>query len=78
MATESKKILIKYMNETLQFPLEPDGTLLLSTLQGAFAGVIGLSFLNTEGVAEVLKIQDNKIYINNNIDIYDARGAQSQ
>lgn len=78
MDEKEKKVLITYKNETLQFPSESDGTLLLSTFKGTFSEAIGLSFINTDGITEILKQEKDRIFIKYSVDRYDARSTQSK
>lgn len=73
-----KKVLVTFNKETIQLPLEDDGTLSLSTLKGAFSNAVGLFYINAEGNKEGLQILEGHIHINKDVAEYEVRVDQSK
>lgn len=68
-----KHVIVEYNEEKYKLQLEQDGTLSLDTLKGCIHGADGLFFIGPEGIKEFARINNGKIYIDQNVNIYEVR-----
>jgi len=67
MSIEFIQVAEEFNDEPIELPLEEDGTLLLSTLQGQFPGACGLKYRNPENKAiRGIRLNDSRLHSPNN------------
>lgn len=67
MSIEFIQVAEEFNDEPIELPLEEDGTLLLSTLQGQFPGACGLKYRNPENKAiRGIRLNDSRMHPPNN------------
>ncbi|CRK97850.1 CLUMA_CG011225, isoform B [Clunio marinus] len=67
MSIEFIQVAEEFNEESIELPLEEDGTLLLSTLQGQFPGATGLKYRNPENKAiRGIRLNESRLHPPNN------------
>lgn len=72
------KISVTSINKQIEINVDNDGTISLDVLKIYFPEATSLCFLNSDGNKEALRINNNKIYLKNDIKNYEARIVQGK